>query len=80
MKKLFGFLKKDDGVVAIEWVGIAAIVLVAAVAIAGSVASGAFQVGNNVESSAETTASTVLSAPGADCWTDDSCDPAAGTP
>lgn len=74
MKKLLGFIKKDDGVVAIEWVGIAAIVLVAAIAIAGSVASGSFQIGEAVETEAETASGTVASAPGLDCWKTDGCD------
>lgn len=48
MKKLMGFIKKDDGLVAIEWVGIAAVMLVAAIAIAGTVMSGALTAGTTV--------------------------------
>ncbi|WP_290496096.1 hypothetical protein [Hyphomonas sp. UBA4494] len=56
MKKLMGFVKKDDGLVAIEWVGIAAVMLVAAIAIAGAVMTGAFNAGTTVAEGANTMA------------------------
>lgn len=73
MKKLMGFIKKDDGLVAIEWVGMAAIMLVAAVIIAGSVASGAFDIGEAVETEAEAAATTVGATPALDCFKTDTC-------
>ncbi len=73
MKKLMGFFNKEDGLVAIEWIGMAAIMLVAAIVIAGSVASGAFQIGEAVETEAETASTTVGSAPGLDCFKTDTC-------
>ncbi len=48
MKKLFGFMKKDDGLVAIEWVGIAAVMLVSAIAVAGAVMTGVFDAGTDL--------------------------------
>lgn len=56
MKKLMGFVKKDDGLVAIEWVGIAAVVLIAGIVIAGAVMTGANNAGNSVANGAETLA------------------------
>lgn len=56
MKKLMGFIKKDDGLVAIEWVGIAAVMLVAAIAIAGAVMTGAFNAGETLATGVETMA------------------------
>jgi Flp pilus assembly pilin Flp len=45
MKK---FLKNEDGLVTIEWVGIAAVMVLAAVAITGFVMQGADVAGNSV--------------------------------
>jgi len=56
MKKLMGFIKKDDGLVAIEWVGIAAVMLVAAIAIAGAVMQGVFTAGETLGNATETMA------------------------
>lgn len=56
MKKLMGFIRNDEGLVAIEWVGIAAVMLVAAIAIAGAVMTGAFNAGSTLASGAETMA------------------------
>jgi len=42
------FLKKDDGLVTIEWVGIAAVMMLAAIAITGFVMNGADVAGKSV--------------------------------
>ena len=42
------FLKKDDGLVTIEWVAIAAVAFVASVTIAGTLLSGASNLGGSV--------------------------------
>jgi hypothetical protein len=42
------FLKKDDGLVTIEWVGIAAVMVLAAIAITGFVMNGADIAGKSV--------------------------------
>lgn len=48
MKKVIGFVRNEEGLVAIEWVGIAAVMLVAAVAVAGIVMTGAFTAGETL--------------------------------
>ncbi len=56
MKKFMGFVKKEDGLVAIEWVGIAAVVLVAGITIAGALMTGANTAGTSVGANAATLA------------------------
>lgn len=57
MKKILGFVKREDGLVAIEWVGIAAVVLVAGITIAGALMTGANTAGQNVGNNAANLAS-----------------------
>lgn len=77
MKKLMGFIKKDDGLVAIEWVGIAAVMLVAAIAIAGAVMTGVFDAGTTL---GEATGTMVDNANAPDMPSFGGGDPDPGTP
>jgi Flp pilus assembly pilin Flp len=54
MKK---FLKNEDGLVTIEWVGIAAVMVLAAVAITGFVMNGADVAGQSVNTGLQSVAS-----------------------
>ncbi len=47
-RRITGFISKQDGVVTIEWVGIAGIAFLAAVVIAGTLLSGANNLGGAV--------------------------------
>lgn len=53
MKK---FLKNEDGLVTIEWVGIAAVMVLAAVAITGFVMNGADVAGNSINTGLQSVA------------------------
>lgn len=64
MTRILGFLKKDAGLVAIEWVGIAAVVLIAGIVIAGAVMTGANTAGNSVANGTQGLASDAADAPG----------------
>jgi len=61
------FLKKEDGLVTIEWVGIAAVMVLAAIAITGFVMQGADVAGNSVKTGLNVvaTAAATPTAPGA---------------
>ncbi|HXI87093.1 MAG TPA: hypothetical protein VNH64_06515 [Parvularculaceae bacterium] len=48
MRKKCGFIRSDAGVVTIEWIGIAAVALVASVLIAGIVFTGTKSLGSSV--------------------------------
>lgn len=72
MKKMMGFLKKDDGLVAIEWVGVAAVMLVAAIAIAGVVTTGTFNAGETLATETETMADGAASQD-PNCFKDGTC-------
>jgi hypothetical protein len=50
------FLKKDDGLVTIEWVGIAAVMVLAAIAITGFVMNGADVAGKSVNTGVQAVA------------------------
>ena len=56
MKKLFGFVREDEGLVTIEWVGIAAVILVSIIAIFGAISQGMFNAGDNLATNAATLA------------------------
>lgn len=72
MKKLMGFIKKDDGLVAIEWVGIAAVMLVAAIAIAGVVMQNTLGAGETLGGKAQGMA-TNATPTDPNCVLDESC-------
>lgn len=56
------FLKKEDGLVTIEWVGIAAVMVLAAIAITAFVMEGADVASGAVENKLQTVATDVTSA------------------
>lgn len=58
-KKIAAFFADERGVVAIEWVSIAAVAFVAAVAIAGALLTGANNLGNAVAGQMNATATQV---------------------
>lgn len=53
MKKLMGFAKNEDGLVVIEWIGIAAVLLVAAITIFLTISGGLNTAGNNLATSTQ---------------------------
>jgi hypothetical protein len=53
MTKLYAFLKDEEGLVTIEWIGIAAVMLLAGVAIAGFIMQGADVAGGNLADGVE---------------------------
>ncbi len=79
MKKLMGFVKKDDGLSAIEWVGIAAVMLVAAIAIAGAVMSGALDAGNTLATGVNTMADGASAPDPCEAVTGTACDSGGGS-
>lgn len=48
MTKIKAFLRNEDGLVTIEWIGIAAVMLIAAVAISGFIMNGADIAGGQI--------------------------------
>lgn len=55
MSKIKSFLKNEEGLVTIEWIGIAAVCLIAAVAISGFIMEGADGAGGNIATGVEAT-------------------------
>jgi Flp pilus assembly pilin Flp len=53
MTKFHAFLKDEDGLVTIEWIGIAAVMILAGVAIAGFIMEGADTAGGNIANGVE---------------------------
>jgi hypothetical protein len=53
MTKLYAFLKDEEGLVTIEWIGIAAVMILAGVAIAGFVMQGADVAGGSIADGVE---------------------------
>ena len=60
---MLNFLKKEDGLVTIEWVGIAAVMVLAAVAITGFVMKGADTAGHDINTGVSTLGAAAAAAP-----------------
>ena len=64
MSKFKAFLKNEEGLVTIEWIGIAAVMVIAAVAIAAFVMNGADIAGGNVNTGLNNVATNAANATG----------------